>query len=109
MWFSVTDSAGLNPVSRRVLANGAGAVCGMVTQGVPPAQDKPLIAASMFGVTTGCVTQVRKLLEKGGYELLIFHATGTGGRAMEALITDGYFAEIGRASCREMGWWRAVG
>src|SRR5690625_7612966 len=66
----------------------------MVTQGVPPAQDKPLIAASMFGVTTGCVTQVRKLLEKGGYELLIFHATGTGGRAMEALITDGYFAGV---------------
>jgi len=94
MMFSVTDIAGLNPVSRRVLANGAGAVCGMVTQGVPPAQDKPLIAASMFGVTTGCVTQVRKLLEKGGYELLIFHATGTGGRAMEALITDGYFAGV---------------
>src|SRR5690625_2957769 len=94
MMFSVTDIAGLNPVSRRVLANGAGAVCGMVTQGVPPAQDKPLIAATMFGVTTGCVTQVRKLLEKGGYELLIFHATGTGGRAMEALITDGYFAGV---------------
>lgn len=94
MMFSVTDIAGLNPVSRRVLANGAGAVCGMVTQAVPPAQDKPLIAASMFGVTTGCVTQVRKLLEQEGYELLIFHATGTGGRAMEALITDGYFAGV---------------
>src|SRR5690625_6787048 len=60
----------------------------------PPSQDKPLIAASMFGVTTGCVTQVRKLLEQGGYELLIFHATGTGGRAMEALISDGYFAGV---------------
>src|SRR5690625_4219420 len=59
-----------------------------------PAKDKPHIAASMLIETTGCVTQERKLLEKGGYDLMIFHATGTGGRAMEALITDGYFAGV---------------
>src|SRR5699024_4786604 len=94
MMFSVTDIAGLNPVSRRVLANGAGAVCGVVDQPVPPGQDKPLIAASMFGVTTGCVTRVRQILEKAGYELLVFHATGSGGRAMEALIADGYVAGV---------------
>lgn len=94
MMFSVTDIAGLNPISRRVLANAAGAVCGMAGQQVPAGREKPLIAASMFGVTTRCVTQVRKILEKAGYELLVFHATGNGGRAMEALIDEGYFAGV---------------
>lgn len=94
MMFSVTDIAGLNPISRRVLANTAGAVCGMAGQQVPSAREKPLIAASMFGVTTPCVTQVRKILEKAGYELLVFHATGNGGRAMESLIDEGYFSGV---------------
>src|SRR5690625_5423684 len=60
MMFSVTAIAGLNPISRRVLANAAGAVCGMAGQPDPSAREQPLIAASMFGVTTPCVTQVRQ-------------------------------------------------
>ncbi|MDR9366502.1 MAG: Tm-1-like ATP-binding domain-containing protein [Balneolaceae bacterium] len=94
MMYSVTDIAGLNRLSRQVLANAVGAVCGMAEQVAPAAEDKPLIAASMFGVTTPCVSEVRKKLEKAGYELLVFHATGTGGRAMEGLIEDGFFAAV---------------
>jgi uncharacterized protein (UPF0261 family) len=55
---------------------------------------KPLLAATMFGVTTPCVTEARKVLEAAGYEVLVFHATGTGGRAMEGLIEDGYIAGV---------------
>jgi uncharacterized protein (UPF0261 family) len=94
MMYSVVDIAGLNPLSRRILANAAGAVCGMAEQPLPPTQDKPLIAATMFGVTTPCVTEARKQLEAAGYEVLVFHATGSGGRAMEGLIADGYFAGV---------------
>ena len=87
---SVLDISGLNHVSRRILNNAAGAICGMVT--AEPARafdDKPLIAATMFGVTTPCVTAARRVLEERGYEVLVFHATGTGGQAMEQLIEDG--------------------
>jgi uncharacterized protein (UPF0261 family) len=94
MMFSVVDIAGLNPLSRRILANAAGAIVGMVTQEVPPATDRPLIAATMFGVTTPCVTAARERLESAGYDVLVFHATGTGGRAMEGLINDGWFAGV---------------
>ncbi|NBC64860.1 MAG: UPF0261 family protein [Bacteroidetes bacterium] len=94
MMYSVTDIAGLNRLSRQVLSNAVGAVCGMAEQVAPSKEDKPLIAASMFGVTTSCVSEVRKKLEKAGYELLVFHATGTGGRAMEGLIEDGFFAAV---------------
>ena len=95
MMYSVVDVAGLNPLSRRVLANAAGAICGMVASGVAPALgDRPLIAATMFGVTTPCVTEARKRLEHAGYEVIVFHATGAGGRAMEGLIADGYFAGV---------------
>jgi len=91
MMYPVTDIAGLNRLSRRILANAAGAICGMVEQPLPAFEEKPLIAATMFGVTTPCVTALRKRLEQAGYEVLVFHATGSGGRAMEALIRDGYF------------------
>lgn len=94
MMYSVTDIAGLNRLSCQVLSNAVGAVCGMAEQVAPSVEDKPLIAASMFGVTTPCVSEVRKKLEKAGYELLVFHATGTGGRAMEGLIEDGFFAAV---------------
>jgi uncharacterized protein (UPF0261 family) len=95
MMYSVVDIAGLNPLSRRILANAAGAIAGMVTQTLPEVHDyRPLIAASMFGVTTPCVTEARKRLEDAGYDVLVFHATGSGGRAMEGLITDGYFAGV---------------
>lgn len=94
MMFSVVDISGLNRISRRIIANAVGAICGMVEQEIPPTDDKPLIAASMFGVTTPCVNQVRARLEKAGYETVIFHATGTGGRAMEGLIEDGFFSGV---------------
>jgi uncharacterized protein (UPF0261 family) len=87
---SVVDISGLNRVSRRILSNAAGAICGMVDAQLTLAlDDKPLIAATMFGVTTPCVTAARRLLEERGYEVLVFHATGTGGQAMEQLIEDG--------------------
>jgi uncharacterized protein (UPF0261 family) len=95
MMYSVVDIAGLNPLSRRILANAAGAICGMVEES-PPAGvgDRPLIAATMFGVTTPCVDAARQRLEEAGYDVLVFHATGSGGRAMEGLIADGYFAGV---------------
>ncbi len=94
MIYSVVDIAGLNRLSRRILANAVGAVCGMVGQEVPEFQDKPLIAATMFGVTTPCVNIIRKRLEQSGYEVLVFHATGSGGKAMESLIEDGFIAGV---------------
>lgn len=95
MMYSVVDIAGLNPLSRRVLANAAGAICGMLTADVAPTLgDRRLIAATMFGVTTPCVTEARKRLEEAGYDVIVFHATGSGGRAMEGLIADGYFAGV---------------
>jgi uncharacterized protein (UPF0261 family) len=90
MMYSVVDIAGLNRLSRRILANAAGMVCGAVEQEMPAAADKPLITATMFGVTTPCVTMVREQLEQAGYEVLVFHATGSGGRAMESLIDSGF-------------------
>jgi uncharacterized protein (UPF0261 family) len=88
---SVVDVAGLNSISRQIYANAAGAIAGMVSQEFEePAEKKPLIAASMFGNTTECVTRARGLLEDQEYEVLVFHATGTGGRTMEALIADGF-------------------
>lgn len=94
MMYSVVDIAGLNRLSRRILANAAGAVCGMAEQGMPAAEDKPLVAATMFGVTTPCVTRVREKLEAAGYEVLVFHATGSGGQAMEALIDGDFIAGV---------------
>ncbi len=94
MMYSVVDIAGLNRLSRRILANAVGAVCGMVEQEMPVAVDKPLIGATMFGVTTPCVNAVRERLEQAGYEVLVFHATGSGGRSMEALIEDGFITGV---------------
>ena len=88
---SVVDVVGLNRLSRAIYANAAGAIAGMVRAEAPSAEaDRPLLAASMFGNTTACVEQARDLLEQHGYEVLVFHATGTGGRTMEELIADGY-------------------
>jgi uncharacterized protein (UPF0261 family) len=95
MMYSVVDIAGLNRLSRRILANAAAAVCAMAEAQLPSAgQEKPLIAATMFGVTTACVTKARQLLEESGYEVLVFHATGSGGRAMEDLIESGFIAGV---------------
>jgi len=88
---SVVDVAGLNSISRRIYANAAAAMVGMVQQSIPQVkEEKPLITASMFGNTTPCITYAREILEGKNYEVLVFHATGTGGRTMEELIADGY-------------------
>lgn len=87
---SVVDVAGVNRISARIFANAAGAISGMVETEAPQLSEKPLIAASMFGNTTKLVDQCRKLLEAQGYEVLVFHATGTGGKIMESLIDAGY-------------------
>ena len=94
---SIVDVAGLNRISRTIFANAAAAVCGMVKDRIEaPAlsDERPLIAASMFGNTTRAVNQARELIEKQGFEVLVFHATGTGGRTMERLIGDGFFAGV---------------
>ncbi len=85
---SIVDVAGLNRVSKLVFTRAAGAICGMVEANVDCDDHRPLIVASMFGNTTQCVQQAIPVLESAGYEVLIFHATGTGGRAMESLINS---------------------
>jgi uncharacterized protein (UPF0261 family) len=87
---SVVDIAGVNSVSAQIMANAAGAIAGMVRAGRPEIERKPTIAATMFGVTTPAVTRARERLEERGYEVLVFHATGTGGQSMEALAADGF-------------------
>ena len=95
MLYSVVDIAGLNRLSRRILSNAAAAIAGMVGQGsLETEKDKRLIAATMFGVTTPCVTMARKILEQQGFEVLAFHATGAGGRALEELVADGYITGV---------------
>jgi uncharacterized protein (UPF0261 family) len=91
---SIVDVSGLNRLSRTLLARAAGAICGMVEMEVPPATDKPLIAASMFGNTTECVNAAKAILEDAGYEVLVFAATGTGGRIMESLIESGLITGV---------------
>lgn len=87
---SIVDVAGINRISRVILSRAAGAVCGMTGMTLPAAgEDKPIITASMFGNTTECVNMCAKALEERGYEVLVFHATGTGGRIMESLVEEG--------------------
>jgi uncharacterized protein (UPF0261 family) len=91
---SVVDVAGVNRISRRIYTNAAGAICGMVLGELEAGDDKPLIAASMFGNTTTAVDHARQIMESKGYEVLVFHATGTGGQTMEALVADNYIAGV---------------
>ncbi len=100
LMYSVVDIAGVNSISREVLANAAAAIAGMASAyddrrraGDAP-QDKPLVAATMFGVTTTAVEAARRRLEELGYEVLVFHATGSGGRTMEALAAEGHLAGV---------------
>jgi uncharacterized protein (UPF0261 family) len=91
MMASVTDVAGVNSISARILANAAAAMAGMIqAPEIDLGEVKPLVGASMFGVTTPCVTQARERLEALGYEVLTFHATGAGGKAMEGLMDSGF-------------------
>ena len=94
MMHSVVDLSGLNRISERILRNAAAAICGMMEEKeeVPP--DRPLVAATMFGVTTPCVTGAKKILEAKGYEVLVFHANGPGGMAMEQLIGEGQIQAV---------------
>jgi uncharacterized protein (UPF0261 family) len=86
---SVVDVAGLNVVSRRILANAAHALAGMVSHTAVLPESRPTVGLTMFGVTTPCVTRLRQSLEQQGHDCLVFHATGTGGRAMEQLVASG--------------------
>lgn len=92
---SVVDIAGFNRISRRIYANAASAIAGMVATAEPArAPDRPLIGVSMFGNTTAAVDRARTRLERAGIEVLVFHATGIGGRTMEELVGDGLLEAI---------------
>ena len=102
MLYSVVDIAGLNRLSRKVLGNAVGMVCGALEQSVPEQETKPLVAATMFGVTTPAVTKVRERLEAAGYEVVVFHATGSGGRALESLVEDGFVSAVADLTTTEL-------
>lgn len=92
---SIVDVSGLNVISTKIFANAVSAIVGMLQFSQPEfEEEKPLIGATMFGVTTPAVTTAREYLEKQGYEVLVFHATGTGGRTMESLIDAGYIKGV---------------
>jgi uncharacterized protein (UPF0261 family) len=104
MMYSVVDIAGINQISARILTNAAAAIAGMAdAQAIEIADTgKPLVGATMFGVTTPCVTRARERLEELGYEVLVFHATGTGGQSMEALVRGGFIAAVLDATTTEL-------
>jgi uncharacterized protein (UPF0261 family) len=93
---AIVDVAGMNRISRVIFGNAAGAVCGMVhaTERRGEENDRPVVVASMFGNTTECVNEARRLIEFSGHEVLVFHATGQGGKAMEALIASGLVSGV---------------
>jgi uncharacterized protein (UPF0261 family) len=91
---SIADVAGLNRLSRVIFTRAAGAICGMVSAVPEVGASKPLIVASQFGNTTACVTEAKKVLEAAGYEVLVFAATGTGGRIMESVIESGIVSGV---------------
>ena len=94
MFPSVVDVAGLNTISKTIFSQAAAAICGMVDAEINDSGARPLIAASMFGNTTDCVEIAKKELEASGFEVLVFHATGAGGRTMESLIESGLIAGV---------------
>lgn len=91
---SIVDVAGLNRVSKGVFRRAAAAISAMVTVANNSAEEKKLVVVSMFGNTTACVDHARGLLEEAGYEVLVFHATGAGGRTMERLIRSGAVSAV---------------
>jgi uncharacterized protein (UPF0261 family) len=93
---AVVDIAGMNRISRLIFGNAAGAIYGMVNAPEHRGEesDRPVVVASMFGNTTGCVTEARRIMEEAGKEVLVFHATGQGGKAMESLITSGLVSGV---------------
>jgi uncharacterized protein (UPF0261 family) len=100
---SIVDVSGLNKLSKVIYDNAAAAISGMVNAHfVQDVDVRPLVGATMFGVTTPAVDHARELLDQKGYETLVFHATGTGGRTMEHLIKGGYFTGILDLTTTEM-------
>jgi hypothetical protein len=98
---SIVDVSGVNSISRQIYANAAGAIVGMVKMEAPPAgEEKPLVTASMFGNTTTCVDRARGVVEGGGYEVLVFHATGTGGKTMHRRLPGYHHHRAGRRGVR---------
>ena len=92
---SIVDVSGLNKISKRIFGNAVSAMAGLLNYRFETEEDeRPLVAATMFGVTTPAVNFAREYLEQNGYEVLVFHATGIGGRTMESLVSDGYFAGV---------------
>ena len=91
---SIADVAGLNRLSRVIFTRAAGAICGMVESEPVIDSARPLVVASMFGNTTACVTEAKKVLEASGYEVLVFAATGAGGRIMESVIESGIVSGV---------------
>lgn len=91
---SVVDVAGVNRISARIYANAVGALVGMLETSLPKVEEKPLLAASMFGNTTPIVDRCRQIMEKHGYEMLVFHAVGTGGQTLESLVEEGYISGV---------------
>ncbi|MFC4776691.1 Tm-1-like ATP-binding domain-containing protein [Paenibacillus sp. GCM10023252] len=106
MMYSVVDIAGLNKLSRTILSNAAYALSGMVKEREAEAADtsdnKITLGMTMFGVTTPCVTKVREILESKGYDILVFHATGSGGLAMEELIDAGFIQGVADVTTTEL-------
>jgi uncharacterized protein (UPF0261 family) len=103
MMNSVVDIAGLNRILIPILTNAAVAIAAMAKEEKGMiSENKPIVAATMFGVTTPCVTRAREVLEKEGYEVLVFHANGTGGKAMENLIREGHIEAVLDATTTEL-------
>jgi uncharacterized protein (UPF0261 family) len=95
MMYSVTDIMGLNPVMRKILANAAGAVCGMAEVGTRLEHGKkPLVAVTTVGITTQGAMKAVQVLEEAGYETIVFHAVGPGGRAMEEMMKEGIVGAV---------------
>lgn len=105
MMYSVVDISGINGLSEKILTNAAAGIAGMASASaafVSKITPKPLIGATMFGVTTPCVTTAREWLEAHGYEVLVFHATGAGGQSMEALEKSGFITGVLDATTTEL-------
>ncbi|MDD6651665.1 MAG: Tm-1-like ATP-binding domain-containing protein [Eggerthellales bacterium] len=95
MFPSIVDVSGINSFSTVIYNNAVAAMTGMLNTPKPEAvESKPLIAATMFGVTTPCITKAQEYLQDQGYEVLVFHATGTGGKCMEALVEGGFISGV---------------
>lgn len=97
MMYSVLDIAGINKVSAQILSNAAAAIAGMARSHEVyrhEGEERPLVGATQYGTTTKCVDAARKFLEDAGYEVLVFHATGPGGRSMEALMASGHIVAV---------------